>query len=296
MTTPGGRAARVLGLMDPVDPSAQDAIARAFQLFLLFHVAVRTLLWAERGDDWLAGRWLMAAVLAACAVVAWRDAARARAAASLAFAVLTIKLGASFPGTSNHFFIEYLCVGLLVLCDPRDAGERRLLLAAARWLALLVFFYSGLQKVLHGTYFDAQFLGFSISSKPSFAALFGWLVPDAEMERLRALRAIGPGAGPYAIQAPLAVLVSNATYLFELLAPLFLIARRTRLPAALVTLAFVVAIEVGARELMFGALFLNLILLFLDRPWNRTLLPLWAALFAVLIASRSGLLPRFFFN
>jgi len=296
MTAPGGRAARVLGLMDPVDPSAQDAIARAFQLFLLFHVAVRTLLWAERGDDWLVARWLLAVVLAACAVVAWRDPARARAAAALAWAVLTIKLVASFPGTSNHFFIEYLCVGLLVLCDPRDAGERTLLLAAARWLTVIVFFSSGLQKVLHGTYFDAQFLGFSISSKPSFAALFGWMVPAAEMERLLALRAVGPGAGPYAIQAPLAVMVSNATYLFELLAPAFLVLRRTRHAAALVTLAFVVAIEAGARELMFGALFVNLVLLFLDRPCNRTLLPLWAALFAVLIAVRIGLLPEFFFN
>ena len=296
MPSAGTRAARVLGLMDPRDPSAQDALARAFQCFLLLHVAVRTLLWAERGDDWQAGRWLLAAVLAGCAVAGWRDATRARAAAGLAFAALTVKLVASFPGTSNHFFIEYLCIGLLALCDIGVAGERALLLAAARWLTVIVFFYSGLQKVLHGTYFDAQFLGYSISHKESFQALFAWMMPAAELERLRALHAIGPGIGPYAIRAPLALLVSNGTWLFEMLAPAFLVWRRTRAAAALLTLGFVVAIELGARELMFGALFVNLLLLFLDRPWNRALLPFWGAFFAVLFASRIGLLPRFFFN
>jgi hypothetical protein len=81
-----------------------------------------------------------------------------------------------------------------------------------------------------------------------------------------------------------------------MLAPLLLLVRRTRGPAALATIAFVFCIEAGALELMFGALFLNLLLLFLPRPINRTLLPGFAVFYAVLIGSRLGILPRFWFN
>lgn len=287
---------RVLALIDDADRAQQAALVRAFQLFLFAHVAVRTLLWALRADDWLVARYLMAGALALCAWVAWRAPAHAQAAAAAALGVLTIKLGASFPGTSNHFFIEWLCVALFVLCAADDAEERRLLLTAVRWLTVIVFFYSGLQKVLYGTYFDAQFLGYAIGSKPSFGWLFGWLVPADELARLRALHPTGVGSGPYAIRAPLAVLAANGVYLFEMLAPVFLVWRRTRALAAVATIAVVAAIELGARELMFGALFVNLLLLFFARPVNRTLLPAFLALFAVLVASRAGLLPRFWFN
>jgi len=294
-------AARVLAAADDLDRSAQAALARAFQLFLLLHVTARTLLWtlrAQQGmhDEWWLGRYAMTATLAAAGLVAWRLPRHARAATWLALGVLSIKLAASFPATSNHFFIEYLCVALLALCDLDAADERALLLSGARCLTLIVLFWSGMQKVLYGTYFNASFLGFAISSKPSFAALFSWVVPAAEVARLRAVRPIGPGAGPFNIETPLALVMANGVYVFEMLAPLLLLIRRTRAAAAVATIAFVFCIEAGALELMFGALFLNLLLLFLPRPLNRTLLPGFAALYAVLIASRLGVLPRFWFN
>jgi hypothetical protein len=293
-------AARVLAATDDTDRSSQAALARAFQLFLLLHVATRTLLWTIRaqqaGGAWLAGRYAMSAALIAAGLTAWRVPRRARAAIWLALVVLTIKLATSFPSTSNHFFIEYLCMALLALCDLDAPGERALLLSAVRWLTLIVFFWSGMQKVLYGTYFNASFLGFAISTKASFAALFRWVVPAAEVARLRALRPVAPGVGPFAIQAPLALVMANGVYLFEIAAPLFLLLRRTRTIAAVVTIGFVFCIEAGALELMFGALFLNLLLLFLPRPINRLLLPGFAALYAVLVASRLGLLPRFWFN
>jgi hypothetical protein len=289
-------AARVLALTDDADRSAQAAIVRAFTLFLLAHVAIRTLLWAHRADDWIAARYAMAAALAVCAWLGWRRPEQARTAAAAAGAVLAIKLIASFPTTSTHFFIEFLCVGLLAFCDPRVGDERALLLSTVRWLTVIVLFYTGLQKVLYGTYFDAQFLGVSIGHKPSFAWLFGWLVPAEEMARLNDLHPLGAGKGPFAIRSPLALLVSNGVYVFEMLAPLALVWRRTRPWAAVATLMVVAAIEIGARELLFGLLFVNLLLLFFDRPVNRALLPVSLAVLAVLTASRFGLLPHFFFN
>jgi hypothetical protein len=289
-------AARVLSLTDDADRSAHAAIVRAFTLFLLAHVVVRTLQWTLRADDWLAGRWLMTLLLAGCAAVAWRQPARTRAAAAVALVIMAIKLIASFPTTSNHFFLELLCLGLIVLCDPGAADERALLLSAARWLTVVVFFYSGLQKVLYGTYFDAQFLGLSLGHKPALGWLFGWLVPADEIDRLRALHPLAPGKGPFDIRSPLALAVSNGVYLFELAAPPLLVWRRTRPYAAVAALAVISAIEIGARELLFGILFVNLLLLFFARPVNRAVLPASLAALAILAAARIGLLPSFWFN
>ncbi|MGD9762298.1 MAG: hypothetical protein AB7V27_01095 [Candidatus Binatia bacterium] len=289
-------ADRILRLADDEDRSGHAAIARAFQLFVLMHVAVRTALWAGRGDTYVEGRLAMAGVLVICAAVAALDAPRARAAALIAMLVLALKLGASFPATSNHFFIEFLCVGLLALCDVENVEERALLLAGARWLTVIVLFYSGVQKLWHGAYFDAQFLGYSIGQRASFAWLFGWVVPSEEIARLQALHPPALDSGPYSIRSPFAVAISNAVYLFEIIAPILLIARRTRPYAAVAALSFVAAIEIGALELLFGALFVNLLLLFFTRAVNQALLPAFAALFTMLLASRIGVLPRFWFN
>ncbi|MBX3024184.1 hypothetical protein KF840_04660 [bacterium] len=289
-------AARLLSVTDDADRSGQAAMVRAFTLFLLAHLVVRTMQWTLRGGDWLAGRWLMTALLAGCAAVAWRRPERARAAAALALLLLCVKLAASFPTTSNHFFIELLCLGLIALCDPGDADERALLLSAARWLTVIVFFYSGLQKVLYATYFDAQFLGVSIGHKPALAWLFGWIVPAAELNRLRDLHPLVPGQGPFDIRSPGALALANGVYLFEMGAPVLLLWRRTRPYAAVAALAVIGAIEIGARELLFGILFVNLLLLFFARPVNRALLPASLAALAVLAAARVGLLPSFSFN
>ena len=289
-------AARVLSLADDDDRSAQAPMVRAFTVFLFAHLVVRTLQWTLRADDWVAARALMTGVLAACALVAWRQPALTRSAGAVALGLLSIKLVASFPTTSNHFFIEFLCLGLIVLCDPDVGDERALLLSAARWLTVIVLFYSGVQKVLHGTYFDGQFLGLSVGHKPSLDWLFSWILPADELERLRHLHPLAPGKGPFAIRSPLALLISNGTYLFEITAPALLLWRRTRPYAAVATLVVIACIEVGARELLFGILFVNLLLLFFARPVNRALLPVSLAVLAVLAAARIGLLPPFWFN
>ena len=138
---------------------------------------------------------------------------------------------------------------------------------------MIVLFYSGVQKVLYGTYFDAQFLGLSIGHKPGLAWLFSQFLPADEMARLRALHPLAPGNGPYAIRSPLALLIANGVYVFEMATPVLLVWRRTWPYAVVAVLIVIAGIEVGARELLFGVLFVNLLLLFFARPVNRTLLP-----------------------
>ncbi len=290
-------AAHVLSLTDDNDRSAQAAIVRAFTVFLLAHVVVRTLQWTVRGgDDGVGERGLMTAALAACALIAWLRPARMRTAAAIALGILAIKLARSFPTTSNHFFIEFLCLSLVVFCDPAVGDERALLLSAARWLTVIVLFYSGLQKVLYGTYFDAQFLGLSVGHKPGLAWLFSLFLPADELARLRALHPLAVGNGPFAIRSTVALLIANGTWAFEMTMPVLLVWRRTRPYAAIAVLFVIAGIEVGARELLFGLLFVNLLMLFFARPVNRALLPVSLAVLALLAAARIGLLPPFAFN
>lgn len=289
-------AMRLLDLADEDDCRAQPITLRAFRLFLLFHVATRTWFWflREPHDDTVF-RVALAALLTLCALLALRPR-WARRATVAAAAVLACKLVDSFPSTSNHFFIEILCVALLAAFDADSPEERALCLLTLRWVVVLVLFWTGMQKVLYGTYFDGQFLGFSIATRGSFADLFQWILPAEELQRLRGLRPIGVGSGPFALQSPLGWLVSNGVYVFEIVAPALLLVRRTRPWAAAAVIAFTVMIEVGAREFLFGALFINLLLLFFSRPVNRALLPAFAVFYVWMIGVRLGWLPTVAFN
>ncbi|MGH7786114.1 MAG: hypothetical protein ACRERC_04560, partial [Candidatus Binatia bacterium] len=296
MSGGGPRVMRLLDLADDDARGAQSAILRAFRLFLLFHVATRTWFWflREPHDD-TAFRVTLAALLTLCALLAVRPGWQRRATVA-ALAVLACKLVDSFPSTSNHFFIEILCVALLAAFDLESGEERALCLVTLRWVVVLVLFWTGLQKVLYGTYFDGQFLGFSIATRASFADLFQWILPAAEIDRLRGLRPIGVGSGPFAFQSPLGWLVSNGVYVFEIVAPALLLVRRTRPWAAVAVIAFTALIEIGAREFLFGALFVNLLLLFFARPVNRALLPAFALFYVWMIGVRLGWLPTVAFN
>ena len=74
-----------------------------------------------------------------------------------------------FPQTGNHSYLELWVLFLLVFVGRSSRDEGFVLLATLRWMVAIMVFYTGLQKVLHGTYFDAQFLAFQILLKPQFA-------------------------------------------------------------------------------------------------------------------------------
>jgi hypothetical protein len=58
------------------------------------------------------------------------------------------------------------------------------------------------------------------------------------------------------------VLMSNVVWLAELLLPVGLLVPRTRTASAVLAVAFVLAIQLGAREMGFTILFVNLLVLF----------------------------------
>jgi hypothetical protein len=246
--------------------------------------AVRTAVWMGVGAPMDAGWLAISAVgLGVAAALAFVPA-REHLAARVALPALALQLALTFPLTPNHWFLELYAVALLALVG-RSGRDATLALCALRWLTALVLFHTGLQKLLYGHYFAGDFLAFMVGRGDRFAALFQWLLPAAEVARLQAYEPLHEGAGPYRVAQPLFVALSNAVWLAELALPAGLLWRRTRTAAAALALAFVLALQLGARELGFALLFASLLLLFAPLGWARRAAPLLLAVLALALGA-----------
>ena len=270
------------------------ATARRLDVFswlLLVHLLARELVRCiETGGDplrmaWAAGFGLALALSLVPALRGW--------AIRVALAVAVSKAVWVFPGSSNHFFLELMCLSSLSLRSARgdEGAETREILAALRWIPALVFFWSGLNKALYGTYFNGAFLASWMPNR-SFAWVFGWLMPDAELQAI--LRTEPPG--PFAFESSLALVASNAVWVGEIAAGLLLLYRPLRPVGLLVGLALLIGIEIGARELLFGLLMLNLLALYQPLRWTEWMLPASAVAYATLITVRAWIAPDWAFN
>lgn len=283
----------ILAWADEDDRSEQSLKVRGLQLFLQLHVSAR--LWficfpRNEGDP------LWSIAMASVATLAFAIGLFprfARPAVALTAATMFVKLALTFPMSSNHFLFELLNVLLLVSLNARNVDERGLLLTASRWITVIVIFHTGLQKLLYGTYFEGQFLAYAIATRDSFGDVFKLVLPAEEFSRLVHSHPRRMGAGPFTIQSPLFLLVSNGVYVFELLAPAFLLMRRTRTAAAVGVIGFMTLVQAGARELFFAAVLVHLLLLFLPRALNYRLLPVFAAFYVLLLGARFWIAPGF---
>lgn len=271
-------------------PGAGAAGLRAFRTLLLVHATVRV--WDRARHEelavYLGGTAVLLAAAAVLSATRW-----AREAMLLALWGLGVEWIVS-PAVPNHVHLELGCVALFAVLDVDDEADRGLLLASLRWVAVVVFFAAGLQKVLYGTYFHGELLCWMIAQRPPFAELFGWLLPAGELARLTALDGASPGSGPYRTGAPVLLLLSNAVWMTELALPPLMLWRRTRVPATLAAALFVLAIQLGARETLFALLFSQLCLLLLPREGYRRLVPVYALAYLYLAAFDLRLVPGWF--
>jgi len=174
------------------------------------------------------------------------------------------------------------------VADRRSRPDRALALQGLRWLAAIVLFHTGLQKLLYGHYFHGDFLAFMVGTQERFARLFQFLLPAAEVARLQAIDPWQTGAGPYRTGVAPFVVASNAVVLAELVIPALLIAPRTRLWGAAGAMALMAGIQLGALELGFAVLFLNLLLLSAPQRWARIGLPILAAMLLYALGAAAG--------
>ena len=298
-------ASRILSLAGPHQESGWKTNLRWFRAFVFMHMAVRSFLTLELDAAQHSGVGsflLVLRVVIIMAAVAGLVPRFTMWSARIAGLLLLLEVAATIPFTANHVFLEFLVLALLALLDEREAREGELLLQAVRWLVVVLFFYTGLQKVLYGWYFDGQLLSYLAATEERFAYFFKHLIPTEELQRLISYNgkevASGKfrpelGSGPYRVDSLWFIIVSNGVYIFEMLAGVLLMVRKTRSWAVGASIVFVILIELGARELTFGALMINLLLLFSKRTWIKRLFVLFAMLYLYLAAAGAGWVPMF---
>lgn len=260
------------------------------QVFFFFHVAMEILIsapWAFfAAPDALLPRgaftyfYLPAGIGLSLAWSRWGSRPRLGRTLAWMFSVLAVLW--LFPNLPNHLFLVVFCLTVLWLVDLKQDREAMLGLRVLRWTTIIVFAASGWQKVRYGTYFHAEFLTWAAAHTERFAVLMQPWIPVAEWRRIQALPPMGPFGSTW---WPL-VALSNGVWIFEVAAPLCLLHRRTRGPAVAAIIAFLVAIELGAREWMFGCVFVSLMLLFPRRNILPKVLPLFLLIYLAIFAGK----------
>jgi hypothetical protein len=266
---------------------------RAYETILVLVIGVEYWLraipkWGQLAPHYY---WLLAMATIACPLALVRRTRRpAFAALALSHAVL---VWTEFPSTGNHAYLELLLCAFAGFLDPAEPGDARLYVRAVRWVAVVVLASSGLQKLWQGCYFHGEYLAFSLGAE-SFRPVLRPLLSHDEFARLTALTG-AVGDGPYRVGSLPLVAAANATWITELaLGPLLCI-RKTRMLAVAVALGLLLAIELAAREVFFGLVFANAILVFAPERAHRRAVPVVGVVLGVLALSRLGILPAMTF-
>jgi hypothetical protein len=194
-----------------------------------------------------------------------------------------------FPATGNHVYLLGFLCAICALLDPSQREEQRLSTASMRWVACAVLFYAGVQKLIQGYYTNGSMPAFLLHEH-RFDRVFALLLPASEVQRIQAYTGLD-GSGPYLVSAPLWLLASNLVWSFEIGLAIALLVASTRQAAVFAGIVFIALIETGAREIVFGLLFVNLLLMFLRGDANRRFVPLAAIASLVCILVHLGWLP-----
>lgn len=210
-------------------------------------------------------------------------------------ALLLWYIALRFPRAGNHVYLEFFLAALLATFPTDSKRESDFTLGMVRWMVVLVFFWSGVQKLFRGLYLDGSFLSYQIGMRSTFQDLFGFLLSDAEMARILGL-GLEVGAGPFASSDPRLLFLSNASWMLELSIPFLLLFRRTRRWGLGLLLVTVVLIEAAAREFYFGVLYTAAAFLFVDRPWPRWVVPAVAVVYLSFVLVGHGIVPGMEFH
>lgn len=259
-----------------------DTLVQSTRLLLMVHLAAGHIVRFLASPPYGAGEpWRAVAMGALCAMAiktSWR-----RWALAIALPLQVLHVYQKFPAVANHLWVEALLLFVLVLVAESDE-DNAVYRQFACWLTVIILFYTGLQKAWYGTYFDGRYLATKIALFPHYRDFFAIFMPREGIERLVSYAPIRVGSGPFRVDSLMYLAIVNSVWIVEVLAGVLLVFRRTRVLGWLLGLLAIIGIEVVAREVFFGVLFVAILLAFLRRDFVRRLLP-WAVVFyAYLIA------------
>ncbi len=271
---------RFLTFMSIDDRDSRGSKLSTFHLILLLTIAVHQL-----GND----RPIQAGIIFVCSLVGLSERYR-RGATAVVLIVLLVRHVTTFPVVSNHSYLEFILISLYCWIDSSRAEEKELFLQACRWLTVIIFFYTGLQKFWYGEYFDGRYLAYLAAVAPKTRKAFELLIQPEELARLMSYDRQA-GSGPFLIDSVIFKVVSNGAWISEIVLGLLLLFRRIW-PLAVVCAIFTVfGIEFIAREFIFGVLMVSMLFLFCRRDVNRRLLPVYVVFLAYLVAVKLGWVP-----
>lgn len=277
----------------------EGAGLRALRALLLLHGVVRVVPWlliaSEAAALGVAGR-VALGVLAVVAAAGGVMRRYGRAAAALGAVVVLVQIAATFPDTEDQLYLEFSCLALFGLLAAGDSSDGPLLRSALCWMGVLVLFHCGLQKLLHGYSFGGEALLVALARRDSFARSLQWLLDPGEVQRFARLVPGVPGAGPFRTESIGFIAIANALWLLPLVFSSLILVRRSRVPAVLAGIVFVMVVAVLAREILAGLVLAQLLLLCLPGQWNYTLRWLFAAAYAAMAGGFAGLLALLFWR
>lgn len=280
---------QLLAFLDDAHPRSTPAKIRAFELSLV--VLCSTEIWARGLEVHQLGvpyRWYLPIIVTLSGAIACVPAWRRRGFALLGLAMIVV-IWEAFPTTGNHVYLECFLCWICALLDPSRKEEQRLMVRSLRWITCVILFFAGIQKLVHGYYTNGLMPAFLLQ-EPRFERIFALLLPASEAQRILSYSGLD-GTGPYLVSTPLWLLASNLTWMLEIALAVALFVPQTRAVAVWVAMIFVALIETGAREILFGLLFVNLLLMFLNSAANRRVIPITVVICAAMILMRLGWLP-----
>jgi len=248
-------SSRILRFMDG-DRADDFRTLSTFLTLLALHVGLRHLHLGIREAEpaFFVSSALALAAAAGCALEARRDALKW----SLPLLVGTVALFASHkPALGNHAALESLLLLAVALAVPVTAARAGTIAALFRWSCVLLFLHSGVQKIIYGAYFNGSFLARRIHDD-RFAWVLDLALPRAEFVALHTADPLGP----MVFESVGGLLLSNAVYLSEVGCALLLSIPATRRLGLVASILTVIGIEVVAREVGFGLMFILMLLLF----------------------------------
>lgn len=189
-------------------------------------------------------------------------ALRPRAGLAIIAALGAWQCVSTFPRTGNHVFLGVVVSLLVALLDEHEALDRQLRRRLLLALPLVVFVWSGVQKLVHGYWFEGQFLAWAAVSRVDIALVMRPLLEDGVAAQLASLPRTAERAGPFRLPGVWAW-AANAVWLVELASPAALLPLGGR-AARWLLLTLTWALQVLAHEWEFALLFTNVLLL--DAP------------------------------
>lgn len=274
---------RVLTFMSRDDRNSYGSKLSSFHLILLLIIALHQL-----GND----RPIQAGIIFACSLLGLNERYR-RWATAVVLILLLVRHVSTFPVISNHSYLEFILISLFCWIDSSRDEEKELFLQACRWLTVIIFFYSGVQKLWYGEYFDGRYLAYLAMVAPKTRMTLGLFIQPEELTRLASYE-WQAGSGPFLIDSIIFKVVSNGAWISEIVLSLLLLFRRIWPLAVGCSIFTIFVIEFLARELIFGVLMVSMLFLFCRRDVNRRLLPVYVVFLAYLAAVKIGWVPELY--